>query len=343
MKNLSITIFVTMSCNLRCTYCYEQNDIRNGDMSFETADKVILFIKKKIKEAGTERLVIRFHGGEPLIAFDLIKYLMDRLDCECGGLVQSIHYSLTTNLTLYKSYMAETMKRFSMVSVSIDGTQENHDRNRIYIDGTGTYNRVKNSIEKLLNDGISIVGRITVTKDNYKDIDVHVKSIIDIGIDTIDMQLDLTEIKWMNIDIELYLEKLKVLLDYSVFLRDSEQRNIEIPMFKSAKNKLKNSICDGGISSFAIATDGLLYPCIMATNKEEYILGDVEGNIKQRTLDTIQKIGLETIKDCEGCARYDYCSTTRCRIINKICTGDYFTAIPANCLHENLCVRMGKM
>lgn len=343
LKSLNITIFVTMQCNLRCTYCYEKNEDRVGTISFEMIDNVIEFVERKIKTVGAKKLNIRFHGGEPLIAFDKIEYIVEKLNARCCELVGTILYTMTTNFTLYNSAMSSLLKDFSSISVSVDGTELSHNRNRKYIDGTGTYLDVKNNVGRAILDGLNIIGRLTLTKENYENVDVNVKSIIDMGIGVVDIELDLEEKDWMSINIDLYIEKLKSLIDYCNFLKYTQSRDVRIPIFTQAVNKPKNTLCDGGISSFVIVPDGSVYPCILAVNNSKYRIGDIDGNVNEKVLRFLHEVGEQHVETCEGCARYDYCSTTRCKLINEIYTGSYYKAVQSVCLTENINVRIGNL
>gem|GEM_PF-543859 len=343
MIGLNITVFVTMQCNLRCTYCYEKSEERMSVMSLETADKIVNFIVNKIKALGAKKLSVRFHGGEPLIAFDKIDYLVNRLDVTCSQMVDSIQYTMTTNFTLYNSIMAATLKKFSSIFVSIDGTEQSHDLNRRYIDGSGSYLDVEHNVNNAILDGLHIMGRLTLTKQNYQDVDVNVKSIIHMGIDVVDIELDLVEKQWMYIDIDLYIKKIRNIIDYCTFLKNTQDRDVRVPMFTHAANRPKNTLCDGGISSFAIMPNGLIYPCTSAVNNKKYLLGDLDGNINEKVLELLHEVGEQSVEECRGCTRYEYCATTRCKIINEVYTGNYNKVMPSVCLTENIDVKIGKL
>ena len=72
---------VTQSCNLRCEYCiYSENNAsrhgrqhRDAVMSYDKAVQIINFFM----EHSRNKVIIGFYGGEPLLAFDLIKKLFN--------------------------------------------------------------------------------------------------------------------------------------------------------------------------------------------------------------------------------------------------------------------------
>lgn len=70
-----VTLLVTRDCNLRCQYCYV-NDRYEHNMSLETAKYVINEAFEENKNF-FDLLEITFLGGEPLMAFDLIKQISE--------------------------------------------------------------------------------------------------------------------------------------------------------------------------------------------------------------------------------------------------------------------------
>ena len=72
-----ICLNVTHKCNLHCDYCYGEDGSYGGPavhMKKETAEQAVQFL---MKESGSSDFCrITFFGGEPLLNFDLIKYLV---------------------------------------------------------------------------------------------------------------------------------------------------------------------------------------------------------------------------------------------------------------------------
>lgn len=337
MKNATFTIFVTTKCNLNCTYCYEK-DFHKVDMSTDVAQKTVAFIKEKIKECGLTNILVRFHGGEAMIRFGIIKFIMDGLeDNPC-----KVSFSMTTNATLLTKEMIPTLVRFDSLSVSIDGSEEEHNRNRVNIYGKGTYGKVCNSIALLLEHFPRLTARMTITPDTYLKVYDNFRSIIDLGIKNVDAELDFTSDRWTNEMIAEYLEGLKRIAKY---IKSEERAGISIDssLIESAAIKTKNAACEGGISSFSITPNGKIYPCIAVAFNEEFLLGTVETGItNDQVLKKIKEVGNERNNQCEGCARYDYCTMTRCKIINYAYTGDFNLPKPIMCANEHIKVNIGK-
>lgn len=74
--SLSITLLPTMSCNLKCPYCFEKNK-KTCVMSHETCDKVVEFIKS---HSCAKNLSLTWYGGEPMIGTNVIKYILSKIN-----------------------------------------------------------------------------------------------------------------------------------------------------------------------------------------------------------------------------------------------------------------------
>lgn len=140
------------SCNLRCRYCFyadetEKREVGNyGMMSRETMTSIV---KKTLAEV-THQATIAFQGGEPMLAG--IDFFRDLLECVKQNNVNGcrVEYALQTNGTLLNDEWCQMFAQNNfLIGVSLDGTREIHDRNRIDANGSGTFNRVMHGIELL--------------------------------------------------------------------------------------------------------------------------------------------------------------------------------------------------
>lgn len=132
----TVTFLVTNKCNARCKYCYETPG--NEKMDREAADRAISFIEKKYERIEK----VCFFGGEPLLNFEIIKYITEYMDkkFEIG------HFEITTNTILLNDEQIQFLceHKFKVI-VSFDGPVNIHDYLRIGCD----YNKVFNNIRKL--------------------------------------------------------------------------------------------------------------------------------------------------------------------------------------------------
>src|SRR3989338_10043837 len=106
--HLDFIVKVSKFCNLRCTYCYEWDDL--GDTRFMSLENIRIFfenIKTYLKQKGNSykqsSLGFIWHGGEPLARPASYWQSIIDLEYEIFGkqfTENSIQNSLQSNLTL---------------------------------------------------------------------------------------------------------------------------------------------------------------------------------------------------------------------------------------------------
>lgn len=150
-----LALQVTQSCNLRCKYCiyseYKNLNQRSHSthmMNWETAKRALEFYRQHIID--TDEALIGFYGGEPLLAFPLIKKVVEYAEELFLG--REITYFITTNATLLTDEIIDFLLKYNFrIAFSLDGPQKTHDRNRVFKNGQGSYKVVMDNIEKLYN------------------------------------------------------------------------------------------------------------------------------------------------------------------------------------------------
>ena len=76
---LLYTVWITTACNYKCTYCYEGLDKKQAVMKQDTIEKMASFIEKQCSEKEIYTVWLDFHGGEPLLCYEEIKSVTNRL------------------------------------------------------------------------------------------------------------------------------------------------------------------------------------------------------------------------------------------------------------------------
>lgn len=145
-----LVLSITEQCNMRCEYCgyHDRYDKENSyeEMLLNTAKKAIkMYLNQSI---GLSEVIISFYGGEPLLRFSFIKKCVQYANAVSIG--QHIKFHITTNGILLTHDVVSYLKEHDfVVSVSIDGPRELHDRYRKNIEGAGTYEIVINNLKNI--------------------------------------------------------------------------------------------------------------------------------------------------------------------------------------------------
>ena len=153
-----IILNVTEDCNMRCKYCFLSETYHytrnrtNKMMSVETAKKALDLYFSMMKQYGEinpgKKCAVTFYGGEPLLNFEVIKWAIEytKKNSPIGYM-----FNITTNGTLLKGEIADYLVQHNTaITVSLDGCEEEHDRNRLSAGKRGTYKTVTDNIREFV-------------------------------------------------------------------------------------------------------------------------------------------------------------------------------------------------
>ena len=142
-----LVLELTQQCNFRCEYC-----IYSGSYRFERTHSSIQMSEDDIDRVCSEFFegekhpdYVSFYGGEPLLCFDLIMRLCDKLE----GRGIKPKYSITTNgsLVLRDSVLQFLYEHDFHINMSYDGL--NHDRYRHMVSGAASSGVVMKALEAI--------------------------------------------------------------------------------------------------------------------------------------------------------------------------------------------------
>lgn len=170
MDYIDLTILLTNNCQFRCKYCFEGLK-KQATISESTEHDIISFLEANKQHCG--KLRVTWFGGEPLIAYTQLRRLSLLLISFCK--TNNIEYiaDITTN-----GYALDEKRINEMVGtlfvrryiITIDGTEEMHNRRRPLVGGKGTFGRIWNNIAMLVDSGAGVTLRMTIDKENADDI-----------------------------------------------------------------------------------------------------------------------------------------------------------------------------
>lgn len=124
-------LFVTtLRCDHSCPYCQVSRvteEKARYDMSRETAERAI----DLMFQSPAPSLKVEFQGGEPLLNFDLLRFIVEEVKRRNEAEGRVIEFVVATNLSPLTEEMLDFLREHSIVvSTSLDGPQSIHDANR---------------------------------------------------------------------------------------------------------------------------------------------------------------------------------------------------------------------
>lgn len=327
----SITFIVTKDCQLACKYCYLIGKNEKERMPWDVAKQAIDYILDHEDDFREESVIWDFIGGEPFIEIDLIDQICDYLKLEMyrknHHWFNSYRFSFSTNGINYhtdkvQAFIKKNARHLS-IGITIDGTKQKHDLNRIYKrratkeEERGSYDDVVRNIPLWLEQFPGAGTKVTISCADIPYIRESVMHLYSLGIKEVNINCVFEDV-WNEGDDKLFEDQLMQLADaiidggyYQDYACSFFSENIGKPM----DIKLENQNWCGAGKMLSIDAAGNFYPCTRFAgyslrSKKPIIIGNVHDGIDQNklrpflTLDRLTQSPQECI-DCEvasGCA-----------------------------------------
>lgn len=252
-KIRTLMLMVTNSCNLNCVYCYESHKTSHK-MDFDTAKRAILDV---FNETGFDGVSIQFMGGEPLLAFPLIKDVSEWL----WNRNIEFPYSLfaATNGTLLnedmKVWFTANKHRISL-GLSFDGDVNTQNTNR-----SNSASLV--DLDYFRDTWPESSVKMTVSTDSLKYLCENVVFLEEKGFTKIKTDLAYMH-GWTKQHLVLWNEQLSLLKKYYL---DSD-RDMHCSLFNTLIDAILSEErhakrCSCGEEMSCVDWDGTIYPCQM--------------------------------------------------------------------------------
>ena len=235
--------------------------------------------------------------------------------------ISYISMSFMTNATRITDDYIDFLKSILMDSiyVSLDGLEENHNKNRIYKSGKGSYQDVIQGIKKLQSNGIRVIPSVVITPDNY-DLKQILEEFINLGFDSLSFNLIRGNSKENAFSYKTMKEFIEIIKNIFSEIYESVK--------KTGKSKklliLKNSIlfsymkslyygnyitkrCNWG-ENLVIDSKGDLYNCNSVIGIKKAKLGNYKSNKSKKTI--LYEIDVNRNKKCKRCYAKYLCGGT---------------------------------
>lgn len=160
-----VILLPTAKCNLRCRYCYVADNNNDSTMSWQIAQAAIDFVAANAIEIGTKHVRLGFHGGEPFMAWELMRQSIEygrQRTTEAGLRLWAITY---TNGYLNNEQRKWAVENLNQVVVSLDGPPQIQNLLRPTHNGSGSFEKVLETCRYFDLAGMRYHIRITVTAE----------------------------------------------------------------------------------------------------------------------------------------------------------------------------------
>ncbi len=320
----------TLRCNQRCIYCHSRAVPDSGkgfDMDEKTARAVVDFIFKTPSPV----ITIEFQGGDCLLNFETVEFIMDYARKKEKESKKKLRFAIVTNLTKMDESILKSLKDrgIKSLSTSLDGPKELHDRNRKYLDGTGSYDDVVYWIKKIKEEwkDLHLTAMSTTTRYSFDFGDELVDEYIDLGFNDVWLRplnnIGFAAESWKKIgySAEEYLDFYKKELEYIVEKNRAGTPVRELMTSIMLKRILLKgdarftdiqSPCGAAIGQILYKYNGDIHTCDEGKLFDEFRLGDVfstpySGIYENQTLEAMIDISSKKNYLCDACVWSPYC------------------------------------
>lgn len=338
-----LTLQVTQNCNFRCEYCvysgsYHNRVHNNKRMDWNTAKTALDFLYKHSKNAS--EMTVSFYGGEPLLEIDLIKQCVDYTRVKFKG--KMLRFNLTTNASLLTDDIIQYMQKENfLLTISLDGPQDVHDKNRTFADGRrGTYDVVIDNIKRIQKIVPDFVENVTFNAvlDDENDFKVINRYFMEDPV-VRDMVVSTTYINAMNRRNEIirdntenYLEICRGKFRGMMYLlgrlpRESVSKLVvreiaDIDRVIHKRNVSKQVIqdvahpggpCVPGLHRPFVNAYGKIFPCERVNETcDDMCIGNIFDGFDIDAIKKLLNVGKMTESACKQCWAFNYC--TQCAV-----------------------------
>ena len=162
-------LFLTRACNMACAHCFVSKDPRQ--MSLETGLQAVERLFQLAEQHGHPGVKIKYAGGEPTLRWDLVTALHERASIlSQQSELPLIEILVTNGAALSRSRLDYLKSENINLSLSLDGFGEGHDRQRPFVNGQPSFERIFRSLEMALTMGLRPYLTITLTSLNLDDL-----------------------------------------------------------------------------------------------------------------------------------------------------------------------------
>ncbi len=162
-------VVLTKRCPQACIYCHAAAttnlDKEKYDLSKENAKKYV----DLIMNSPNPSITIEFQGGEPLLNFDILKYMSEYARELNKKLNKHLVITVVTNLELMEDQKFNYLINNDIkICTSLDGPKKLHDKNRPSSKIKSSYDKTVEWISKGKEKGMLFGALVTVSKESLK-------------------------------------------------------------------------------------------------------------------------------------------------------------------------------
>lgn len=342
---MHLTLSLTHNCNLSCHYCYA-GEKKALVMSRSTAINAVEMILAENVD-NSRRLEVGFFGGEPLLEWDLLVFIMEYIKQRCADISRQFCFTITTNGTmLTKDKIQYLNKSGCYTAISIDGNRQMHDCNRTFLNTSSSWEATLCGLKTALTHDASIETISVVTPNN-----------VEYASDGIIWLAENTSVNFISINPDFYCtwdeshctqlaESMEKITDYFI-KRYHNGRPLRISFIHNkVVARIKGGLscedhCGFGKQEIAVAPSGRIYPCerlIGNDTDDTMCIGTVNNGIDVQRVMALYENRAPQSPVCNACSIKNVCQNS-CGCTNYLMTGNTGKVDGRVCFFERIATK----
>lgn len=314
---VSVSLFTTFDCNLRCIYCYSEAGQRKDKMPWQLAKNAIDFVISNALKQQRKAIVLEFHGGgEPTHNWPVLQQAITYFRKKLTSVGIKPLVKITSNGTLNVDKLNWLARQINGYCLSFDGYKNIQDLQRPLKKGGSSFEKVYTTARFLSEKGIKFIIRVTVTQHNVMQLSQIVKYFCE---DFNNSIIDLEPLYYCgrcvtssaippspDVFIEQFMKANQVAAGY----------NKEISFSGFNLHKLRRAFCGVTYPNFIVLPDGNITACTEISDIQNhladlFIYGKQNGqnfDLDQNKIRQLKSLGEKVMQDCQDCFCQYHCA-----------------------------------
>lgn len=331
----TLSLEIINACNLNCKYCY-LGEKKNKKMMEDIAKSAMDIAIHESKKQSDKTLIVYFIGGEPLLAFDLLKFCVGYIleKCDNNGLIAL--FSTTTNGTLLDQEKVNFLIKHNFdLKISIDGTEDSHDLNRKYYNHQGSYKDIVSKLP-LIREYEKATGKLchganVITPSNCSLLYENMRHLSDMGFKIVESAIDIYS-EWSEEHFCSACNQMEKAFAYYSGIK-SKGEKVFWKYFEDRIENLYTAVnffgCKAGLISIYITADGNIYPCTEIDG--EVMIGNVAEGLNVDKIRSFMRCNHSKNDACMKCPEINHCKACGCIMNNYEVNKDFYKPVAINC------------
>ncbi len=310
-KPISVTLFLTTACNLRCTYCYASaGDTPTKNMPLEVAKSGIDFVANNAAKLKSPYFEVLYHGGgEPTVNWRTLTESFDYAKQKAKELNLEVRAASASNGVLKDSQIDWIIENLHSVNISYDGLPSAHDKHRLTVLGQGSSHLVMHTIKRFDEANFPYGLRVTVTRDQIANLADSVEFICsNFEVEQIQVEPSYQLGRWTTAPTA---ETEEFIAAYREGQSRANAHGREITYSAARLGLLTNHFCGITQDSFALSPDGNVSSCYEVFSEDNPLSNFFFYGTPQKekgkyrfnlpVLNNLRDLGVQHREFCQGC------------------------------------------